>query len=116
MPDSLTIPLDRLATLAVEHWRLATALAPTLQAPSAAPLRHALRKIDDFLKSCDLETRCLDGQPYDPGLAARVADTLDDPSLPPGVSPITETLSPMILHKNTVLRPADVIISQRPRS
>ena len=111
----LQIPLDKVAALAIEYWRLNAAIGPALGTSGAAmPVRHALRKIEDFLKSCDVEVRALDGQPYDPGLAARVIDTVEDPTLAKGVATVTETLSPMVLHRDAVVRPADIVVARNP--
>jgi hypothetical protein len=119
---TLQISLDKVTALAVEYWRLSAAIGPALGGGggggggggAAMPVRHALRKIEDFLKSCDVEVRGLDGQPYDAGLAARVIDTVDDPALAKGTAVVTETLSPMILYRETVVRPADVVIARNP--
>ena len=113
--DSLSVPLPALVGLCVEHWRLAKWLAARPPAPGgdassgSAPARHALRRMEDFLKLCELEARDLDGLPFDPGLAARVLDTTDDPRLPEGTAVIGETLSPMVLWRGTVAQPADVV-------
>lgn len=108
---NVQISLDKIADLAVEHWRLSSSLKPILEKASSAPLRHALRKMEDFFASCQIEVRSLDGQPYDAGLAARVIDTVPDAALEKGEVLITETLSPLVLHERAVLRPADVVIS-----
>jgi hypothetical protein len=100
MPDEcISIPLDKLAGVAVEHWRLQTALTPLLDKPASAPLRHALRKIEDFLRGCEISVQAMDGLPYDAGLAAKVADSVPDSSLPRGSAVIAETLSPLVLHR-----------------
>ena len=75
----------------------------------AAPARHALRKIEDFLRSLGSEAQSMDGQKFDPGLAVRVVDAFDDPALPTGETEIAETLSPMVLWKDRVVKPADVV-------
>lgn len=115
MPDSLDnlprLTADQLASLATEHWRLSQTLGPVLSMQGGAAIRHSLRKIEDILKACEVETRSLDGQPYDPGLAARVVDSTPNAALPRGTSRITETLSPLILLAGHVLRPADIAIA-----
>ena len=103
IPESLSVPLPALVGLCVEHWRLA-------RSPAGDPAaRHALRRIEDFLKLCELEARNLDGHPFDPGLAVRVVDTVDDPGLPEGKAVIAETLSPVVLWRGAVVRAADVV-------
>ena len=114
-PDSLSVPLPALVGLCVEHWRLTKWLAARRPGPGGdassgnAPARHALRRMEDFLKLCVLEARDLDGLPFDPGLAVRVVDTTDDPRLPEGTAVVAETLSPMVLWRGAVARPADVV-------
>jgi hypothetical protein len=110
IPTSLPVPLESLVNLAVEHWRLANWLSNghTGTGAGAAPARHVVRKMEDFLKRCDLEVRSLDGMPFDPGLAARVVDTADAPELPEGATVICQTLSPMVLWRGRVVRGAEV--------
>jgi hypothetical protein len=103
--------------LASEHWRLATWLAGIPGASSgsaAAPARHALRRIVDFLTAAQLEVRSMHDRPFDPGLAVRVVDAVDDPSLPAGETVIAETVSPLILWRGNVVRPADVVTRKGP--
>ena len=108
--DSLSVPLPALVGLCVEHWRLAKWLAARpAHGTGDAPARHALRRMEDFLKLCELEARDLDGLPFDPGLAVRVVDTTDDPRLPEGTAVIGETLSPMVIWRGAVAQPADVV-------
>lgn len=111
IPASLDVPLPALIGLGVEHWRLSAWLAsvPGSDGPAAAQARHALRRMDDFLRLCELEVQTMDGRPFDPGLAVRVIDTVDDPALPEGTAVIAETLSPLILWRGAVVKPADVV-------
>jgi hypothetical protein len=109
IPDKLSVPLASLVNLGVEHWRLSTTLSRVLESAGAGPLRHGLRKIDDFLKQCEIEVRNMTNQPFDAGLAVRVIDTVDDPQLGDGKSVIEETLSPMVLWRGQVVKPADVV-------
>jgi len=104
IPPSLTINLKSLIGLAVEWWRLSAAVP---DAPGAA--RHALRKMGDFLHQCELEIQSLDGRPFDPGMAASVLDTIHDPSLARGQIVIDQTISPIILWRGTVVKPAEVV-------
>jgi hypothetical protein len=113
MPDAVPVTVDQLASLAVEHWRLARAIdaAPAASTPAA---RHALRKIGDLLKNWQVEARPLDGVAYDPGLSATVIDRVDDPALPAGTEVIVETLAPLVLAGGRVVRPAEVIVGRNP--
>ena len=101
--------MTALVGLCVEHWRLAGSLAAKVGAGADPAARHALRRIEDFLKLCELEARNLDGHPFDAGLAAHVVDTADDPLLPEDKVVISETLSPMVLWRGAVAKPAEVV-------
>jgi hypothetical protein len=106
----MTVGLPALIGLAVEQWRLASWLeAVRAPAGTVAAVRHSTRKIEDFLKACDLEVRAMNGHPFDAGLAVEVVDTVDDPALPVGHSIVAETLSPMILWRGTVVKAAEVV-------
>lgn len=103
-PETLPVSLSSLADVGVECWRLS-------RLPSAAngAARHSLRRIEDFLKKCELEVVSIDGRTFDSGLAARVIDAVDDPSLPAGQSVVSQTLQPMVLWRGVVIRQADVV-------
>lgn len=105
VPESMSVPLTSLVSIAVEQWRLANALA---SGGGGAPARHALRRIEDFLLRCELRVETLDGKPFDPGLAAQVIDSVEDPTLPQGQVLIDETLSPMVLWRGRVVKAAEV--------
>ena len=110
LPSTVAVPLASLITLGVEQWRLATWLAANpVASGSTAPARHALRKLEDFLRAHGIEAQSLDGRPFDAGLAARVIDTVEDPKMEAGTSVIEETLSPMILYRGQVVRAAEVV-------
>jgi hypothetical protein len=104
-PQNQTVPMSALANLAVEWWRLSA--APGVAA--AGPARHALRKMEDFLKSCELEAQSMDGRAFDAGLAARVVDTIDDPNMPMGRTVIEQTISPIVYWRGQVIRPAEIV-------
>jgi hypothetical protein len=108
-PESVAFPFAAIVEVAVEHWRLAAWLAGGSRGADAGVARHALRKIGDFLQSAELEVRGLEGHPFDPGLAARVVDVIDDPTLPQGRTIIDETLSPLVLWRGQVIKPADIV-------
>ena len=109
-PPPLAVPLSAMVTLAVEYWRLSNWLARIPSAVPAGPARHALRRMEELLKLCDLEVVSFDRRDYDAGLAVTVIDTIDDPKLPVGKTIVAQTLSPMVLHKGAVVRNAEVTI------
>jgi len=111
-PESISVPLSALINLAVEQARLANWLAANATGAGAGPARHAIRKLEEFLQRNELSVQSLDGRPHDPGLAAQVIDVVEDPSLPPGQAIIDQTLSPMVLWRGQVVRPAEVVMRQ----
>lgn len=111
----LSVPLQSLVNLAVEQWRLAAWLAAHGTGAGAGPARHAVRKLEEFFRQNELEVQVLDGRPFDSGLAVRVVDTVQDDTLPPGKAVIAETLSPMVLWRGQVVRPAEVVTRQSAR-
>jgi hypothetical protein len=109
IPDSVNVPLADLVKLGVEHWRLTAAVAKMPNGDDAAQVRHALRRIGEFLAGRELEVRPMDGQRFVAGLAARVVHSIDTPRLPAGTAVIIETVSPLVLWRGQVVQPADVV-------
>lgn len=112
MPEQVTISLSAMITLAIEHWRLAAWVAAAKAVPNAGAARHALRHMEDFLKSAELETRSLDGQSFDPGMAALVVHSEENPRLPEGTTLIMETVAPIVLFRGQVVKSAEVVTSR----
>ncbi len=109
-PQTATaISLDQLTILAIEHWRLSTALGDA--APAAA--RHALRKIADILQSAGIEAQSLDNLPHDPGMSAEVIDRVADTRAAAG-DIIVETLSPLVTLNGQVIRRAEIVVGHAP--
>jgi hypothetical protein len=110
-PESLPVPFATLVSVGVEHWRLARWLKEVggETSSAAAPARHAVRRIEDFLRACEFEVHTMDARPFDAGLAVHVVDTIDDAALAEGDVRIDETLSPMVLWRGTVVRAAEVV-------
>jgi hypothetical protein len=113
--QSLTIPLDRVIELAVEHWRLSGWLASVASRADVALARHALRKMEGFLGQFQIEARSLDGLPFDPGLPVTVIDAVDDPKRKEGEIVIVETLSPLVMWRGQVVKSAEVVTSRGTR-
>ncbi len=110
-PQTIPISINDLASLAVEHWRLSRTLQPILDHPPLGPVRHSLRKIQDLLKNAQIEVQTFDGIPYDPGLNARVLERTLMPHLPQNSTIVSETVSPLVLHQNQVIKPAEIVIA-----
>jgi hypothetical protein len=100
--------MSALTELGVEYWRLTTSLSSARTGPTAVT-RHALRRIGEVLARCEIEVRSLEGHPFDAGLAVQVVHSEDDPHLPEGQTVIAETVSPMVLWRGQVIRPAEVV-------
>jgi hypothetical protein len=113
IPETLSVPLTSLVNLAIEQWRLAAWLQTAGNGVGAGPARHAVRKLQDFLRANHLEVQTLEGRAFDPGLAATVVDRIEDRSLPADQVIIVETLSPMVLWRDQVVRAAEVVTAQR---
>jgi hypothetical protein len=96
---------EQLIALAVEHWRISTALGDA--APAA--VRHGLRKIGDILAAAGIETRSLDGMPHHPGMSAEVIDRVRDDRAGDG-DLIVETLSPLVTRHGQVVRRAEIVV------
>ena len=108
----MPVPFAQMVNLAVEYWRLSKWLESASKGLSAGPARHALRKLEDFLKQHEFDVQQLDGRSFDPGLAAKVIDTVEDPMLAKGTTIISETLSPMVFWRGQVVRAAEVVTSE----
>lgn len=113
IPETLSVSFTSLVNLAIEQWRLAAWLQAAGNGAGAGPARHSVRKLHDFLHANQLEVQTLDGRAFDPGLAASVVDRIEDRSLPAGQVTIAETLSPMVLWRGHVVRPAEVVTAQQ---
>lgn len=108
----MLVPTAELAALAIEHWRLSRCFADLPASNTSAQARHALRKMADALMRLQIEARSFEGHPFDPGLAVRVVDTIDDPTGKSTPTTIIETVSPQILWKGQVIKPADVVTTR----
>ena len=109
LPQALDAPLDALAELAVEWWRLER-WANGPEASAAAPARHVARRLGKFLEGRGLSVLDLTGRPHEPGLAVEVIDVLTDARLPRGSELVDETVSPVVLFRGRVVRHGQVIV------
>ena len=109
-PDKLEVSVNDLVNLAVEHWRLSSWLATV--GGNIGIARHAVRRMGDVLSRFQIEAQSLDQRPFDPGLAAKVIDTVDDPNAAKGTDTVIETLSPLVIWKGTVVRAAEIVVQR----
>jgi hypothetical protein len=101
----------QIVSLAVEHWRLSGALE-SAHGPAIAAARYAARRMADILRGWQIEARSLDGMRFDPGMAAKVVDLVEDPSRPAGEAIIEQTIAPLVIWRGQVVRPAEVVVRQ----
>jgi hypothetical protein len=110
LPQALAAPLQALAELAVEWWRLDRwANGPQADA-SNATARHVARRLGKFLDERGLSVLDLTGRPHEPGLAVEVVDVVRDAALAPGAELIDETVAPVVLWRGQVVRHGQVIL------
>ena len=108
LPKSIEVSLSSLAELAVEWWRLERWAG---DAPESAPqARHVARRVKGFLSAHGLEVLDVTGRAYEPGLAVEVLDAYADPTLPAGAQVVSETVSPIVLWRGSVVRYGQVVI------
>ena len=112
MSEAVSVPLEQLTRMAIEHWRLVGAFQNgTGRGNGEAQVRHALRKMGEVLGGMGLEARSLNGVPYDPGLSVRVVDRVAVPSVQKGVEVISETIAPLVLFEGRVVKSAEVVLA-----
>ena len=106
--QAITIPSEDVIALAVEHWRLSTWL--TTAGGNVGIARHAVRRMGDVLARWQVEAQSLDDRQFDAGVAAKVVDTIEDPIAPAGTDTISETVSPLVIWRGKVVRPAEIVV------
>jgi hypothetical protein len=111
MPENtVEIPREALATVAVETWRLAQNVSRLENAPHAVGLRYSIRKLIGALEGEGCSVVNLTGRPYDPGMTVEVLDTEGDSEGTELV--VKEMLAPIVLLKDELLAPGQVILER----
>jgi hypothetical protein len=110
LDSNIPVPVLRLVELAVEAWRLERWLVQCDPGQSTAPIRYAARRISEFLRQAEFETRDLTGSQYEPGLAIEILDTVRDPTLSSSGAIIDEMISPICLWRGVVVRHGQAVI------
>jgi hypothetical protein len=105
IPAEVSVPMGELAGLAVEWWRLSRAVGEG----GGGAARHALRKMEDFLRARKIEAQSLEGTTYDAGMAATVLDVIDDPGMKRGEAVVEQTVSPLVFWNGKVVKAAEVV-------
>src|SRR3712207_1595451 len=110
VPRQLEVPLDALAELAVEWWRLDRRLSVEAHSPHSSHARHLARRLKLFLEERGLAVLDLTGQKYSPGLAVEVLDVVADATLHAGSEVIDETVAPVVTWRGAVVRHGRVVV------
>jgi len=109
--ETIECQIEQLSELCVEAWRLRQWLS-TLESQSTIG-RHVIRKYERFFQDIGFEVIDVTGKPYNPGMALEIIDSIRDDSLELGVELIDETISPIILYKEQVVRHGQIVTRQK---
>jgi len=113
-PESIQVPLSSLIGIAIECWRLEHWLAGSQRGGSNAMGRHVARRLAELLTMQEITIIDMTGQPYEPGFAVEVVDTVTDKAAPEGVTVIDETIAPIVMWRGAVVRHGMVVTRKRP--
>jgi len=114
LPGKTEIKIESLAELAVDCWRFQRWIGSRGDDDSLTVPKHVVRRLTRFLEEAAVITIDLTGQPFDPGLATEVIDTVKDASLLHDVAVISETVSPIVMWENTAVKHAQVVVRHNP--
>lgn len=110
IPTELPITLKGACVLSVECWRLRRLAEQVMDISAGAGLRHAVRCITDTLLQKGIEVVDFVGRAYDPGIAPKVVEVLEDPDLVDGHAIIEKTIAPTVIWRGCVVRPGQIIV------
>jgi hypothetical protein len=110
-------PDEALLNLAIEGWRFGKLFARLLGKMDIAEtsryanqLRYFLKKIDENLATAGLKLVSLEGQPFDPGIAASALNLADfDPD---DKLVVDQTVEPVVMGPNGLVRPGTVLLAK----
>jgi hypothetical protein len=106
----MQLTVDQAKILAVECWRLERASAAEDAHGIAASIRYATRRIQRVLQELNLSIIDPKDQPYDPGLAVQVVETLAGGDATQALGVICEVVEPMVLLNGAVVGAAKVVV------
>ncbi len=101
--------IDGLDDLATAFWRLSKWLDAEDRGRSA-PARHALRQIEKFLNTQEIEVQDLAGRAFEPGWAVTVIDSTVSPDVE--VEVVSETISPIVLCSGKVIQHGQIVTTR----
>ncbi len=113
---TIEVTIESLSALAAEAWRLSRWLEGFVDPKQVVVGRHVARKMDNFLAELEFSVLDVAGRTYEPGLSVEVLDTIDDPTVPEGEAVVEETVDPIVLWRQNVVRLGKVVTraSRRP--
>ncbi|MBK8191354.1 MAG: hypothetical protein IPK79_13005 [Vampirovibrionales bacterium] len=103
--------VEQLSELSVEAWRLGQWLS-RLDSQSSIG-RHVLRKYERFFQDLGIEVLDMTGKTYDPGMALDIIDSIQDDTLESGIEVIDETIAPIVVYQEQVIRHGQVVTRKR---
>lgn len=114
---TIEVTIESLSALAAEAWRLSRWLESFVDPKQVVVGRHVARKMDNFLAELEFTVLDVAGRTYEPGLSVEVLDTIEDPTVPEGEAVVDETVDPIVLWRQSVVRLGKVVTraSQTPR-
>jgi hypothetical protein len=114
IPDARVVTLDVEAAcdLCVESWRLGHYTEHSLRAYDAAIVRRTLRSLGVALETMGLGVLDYAGRQYDPGMAPEVVEIRADPTLPPEVCIVEETIEPTVTLHGKVILPGQIAVKR----
>ncbi len=109
--ETIECQIEQLSELSIEAWRLGQWLSK-LDSQSAIG-RHVLRKYEKFFQDLGFEILDMTGKTYDPGMALDIIDSICDNTLESGIEIIDETISPIVVYQEQVVKHGQVVTRKR---
>ena len=103
--------VEQLSELSVEAWRLGQWLSKLDSQSSIGT--HVLRKYERFFQDLGFEVLDMTGKTYDPGMALDIIDSIQDDTLESSIEIIDETIAPIVVYQEQVVRHGQVVTRKR---
>lgn len=111
LKETIECPVEQLSELSVEAWRLGQWLSKLDSQSSIG--RHVLRKYEKFFQELGFEVLDMTGKTYDPGMALDIIDSIHDETLESGIEIIDETISPIVIYQEQVVKHGQIVTRKR---
>lgn len=116
-PASGISPEEALLNLAIEGWRFSKLFTRMLGKMDIAEtsryanqLRYFLKKVDENLSVSGMRLVSLEGQPFDPGIAASALNLAD--FAPEDRLVVDQMVEPIVMGPNGLVRPGTVLLAK----